>query len=222
MLQGDCLDLLNNIPNNSIDLVLTDPPYGIDYQSQRRKDKSTWKPKIKNDKMPFLDWIELIKPKIKSTGGVLCFTRWTVQQVFIDEFTRQDMKPKSIIIWDKLNHSMGDLRRAWGNRYESIIWWANDGFSFPDKRPQDIISIPKVPSSKLIHPNEKPVGLLSILVEKTTCQKATVLDCFMGSGSTGIACINTGRDFIGMELDEHYFKLAKERIEQHKGENDYR
>jgi DNA modification methylase len=49
--------------------VLTDPPYGIDYQSQRRKDKSTWKPKIQNDKKPFLDWIKLIKPKIKQTGG---------------------------------------------------------------------------------------------------------------------------------------------------------
>lgn len=129
------------------------------------------------------------------------------------------MKPKSVIIWDKQNHSMGDLHRAWGNKYESIIWWCNNEFSFPNKRPQDIISIPRVSPNKLIHPNEKPVDLLSILIEKTTRPNTTILDCFMGSGSTGIACLNTERNFIGMELDEKYFNIAKERIENIKGRN---
>lgn len=75
-----------------------------------------------------------------------------------------------------------------------------------------MISVPRVPPHKLIHPNEKPVKLLEFLIEKTTSQNATVLDCFMGSGSTGVACINTNRNFIGVELDKKYYKITEERI----------
>ena len=107
---------------------------------------------------------------------------------------------------------MGDLKKAFGGRYESIIWIPNDDFKFKNRRPQDLISVPRVPPCKLIHPNEKPVELLEFLIKKTTSQNATVLDCFMGSGSTGVACVNTNRNFIGMELDEHYFEVAKNRI----------
>lgn len=89
---------------------------------------------------------------------------------------------------------------------------SNDDFKFENGRPQDLISVPKVPSLKLVHPNEKPVELLEFLIQKTTLKNATVLDCFMGSGSTGVACVNTNRNFIGMELDEKYYKIAEERI----------
>ena len=87
-----------------------------------------------------------------------------------------------------------------------------DDFKFKNGRPQDLISVPRVPPCKLIHPNEKPVELLEFLIKKTTSQNATVCDCFMGSGSTGVACINTNRKFIGIELDEKYYKIAEERI----------
>lgn len=107
---------------------------------------------------------------------------------------------------------MGDLKKAFGSRYESIIWIPNDDFKFKNGRPQDLISVPKVPSLKLVHPNEKPVELLEFLIKKTTSQNATVLDCFMGSGSTGVACVNTNRNFIGMELDKKYYKITEERI----------
>ena len=63
------------------------------------------------------------------------------------------------------------------------------------------------------NPNEKPVNLLEYLIKTSTCENATILDCFMGSSSTGVACVNTNRDFIGIELDEHYFQIAQERIE---------
>ena len=134
--------------------------------------------------------------------------------VFIDEFIRNGLKPKNVLIWDKKSHSMGDLKKAFGGRYESIIWIPNDDFKFKNRRPQDLISVPRVPPCKLIHPNEKPVELLEFLIKKTTSQNATVLDCFMGSGSTGVACVNTNRNFIGMELDEHYFEIAKKRINE--------
>lgn len=212
--QGDRLELMKNIPDNSVDLLLTDPPYGIDYQSVWRKDKTKRMSKILNDKKPFTDFIPLIKSKIAKTGGILSFTRWDVQQIFIDEFIRNGLKPKNVLIWDKKSNGMGNLKKAFGSRYESIIWIPNDDFKFKSGRPQDLILSPRVPPCKLIHPNEKPVELLEFLIEKTTSQNATVLDCFMGSGSTGVACINTNRNFIGMELDERYYKIAENRIDK--------
>lgn len=92
--------MLKTLPDNSVDLLLTDPPYGIDFQS-KYNNKTKRKPKILNDKKPFTDFIPLIKSKIAKTGGILCFTRWNVQQIFIDEFIRNGLKPKNVLIWDK-------------------------------------------------------------------------------------------------------------------------
>lgn len=158
--------MLKTLPDNSVDLLVTDPPYGIDYQSMWCKDKTKRMSKILNDKKPFTDFIPLIKSKIAKTGGILCFTRWDVQQIFIDEFIRNGLKPKNVLIWDKKSHSMGDLKKAFGGRYESIIWIPNDDFKFKNGRPQDLISVPRVPPCKLIHPNEKPVELLEFLIKK--------------------------------------------------------
>lgn len=72
--------------------------------------------KILNDKKPFTNFIPLIKSKIAKTGGILCFTRWDVQQIFIDEFIRNGLKPKNVLIWDKKSHSMGNLKKAFGGR----------------------------------------------------------------------------------------------------------
>lgn len=104
LLQGDCLELLKDIPDGSVDMVLTDPPYGIDYQSQWKKNKSEWMPKIKNDKRPFIDFIPLIKRVLTPTGCVMVFTRWDVQQKFIDEMNGNGLKVKNVLIWDKEIH----------------------------------------------------------------------------------------------------------------------
>ena len=214
LMQGDCLELLKDIPDGSVDMVLTDPPYGIDYQSQWKKNKSEWMPKIKNDKRPFIDFIPLIKRVLTPTGCVMVFTRWDVQQKFIDEMNGNGLKVKNVLIWDKEIHGMGDLKHSFASRYESIIFSSEKGFLFNGKRPQDIIKFRRVLPNELKHPNEKPVGLLEWLVSKCTRQNETVFDPFMGSGSTGAACVNTGRNFIGMELDPGYFEVAKRRIEE--------
>ena len=213
LMQGDCLELMKNIPDKSVDMVLCDPPYGIGYQS-------AWKPKeqrfskIINDEKPFVNFIEQLPRIIKPNGGVFIFTKWSVQQRFIDEMTAHGLKPQNVLIWDKVIHGMGDLKRSFGNRYESIIFHANKDFRFVEKRPTDIIRFTRVSSDKLIHPNEKPVNLLEYLIKTSTCENATILDCFMGSGSTGVACVNTNRNFIGIELDENYFNIAQKRINQ--------
>ncbi|OOF38332.1 hypothetical protein BKK50_11795 [Rodentibacter rarus] len=216
--QGDCLELLSDIQDRAIDLILTDPPYGIDYQSSWVKDKSKRFPKILNDKKPFIDFIKHIDRILSQKGCAFIFTRWDVQQNFINELNANGLNPKNVIIWDKAVHGMGDLQRSFGSRYESIIFVSKLEFRFNGKRPTDIIQFNRVPASKLTHPNEKPVALLEYLITKCSHDNDIVLDCFMGSGSTGVACINTNRRFIGFELDEHYFSLAKERIENCKNQ----
>lgn len=198
----------------SIDLVLCDVPYGIDFQSNRPKDKTRRKPRIANDKQPFLAPIPFLKTLVKNTGGAFLFTRWDVQQAYIDALDEAGMPVRSAIIWDKQTHGMGDLRRAYGSRYETILWSPGRDFAFPDKRPEDIIACPRVSSDKLQHPNEKPVMLLEKLILQTTKPGAVVLDFCMGSGSTGVACVNTGREFVGIELDASHYTTACRRIEE--------
>lgn len=211
---GNCLEVMKSIPDGSVDFVLTDPPYGIDYQSMRRKDKTKRKPKIKNDKKPFTEFIPEVKRILSPTGCAAIFTRWDVQQQFVDEITKNGMRVRNVLIWDKKVHGMGDLKRAYGSRYESIIFASKDKFRFPGKRPQDIIAAQRVSPKKLVHPNEKPICLQETLVQQVTKSGDLVLDCFMGSGSTGVACVNTGRSFVGIELDKKYYDIACARIKQ--------
>ncbi len=205
---------MKDIPDGSVDMVLTDPPYGIDYQSRRPRPKHPEKrfPKIMNDKVPFTMFIPLLKRILKPSACVMIFTRWDVQQRFVDAMDEAGLRVKNVLIWDKLIHGMGDLKRSYASRYESILFHSGDDFLFSGKRPQDIISARRVLPQNLLHPNEKPVELLEQLICQCTERGAAVLDPFMGSGSTGVACVNTGRNFIGIEIDPDYFAAAAKRI----------
>lgn len=167
---GDCLEIMQNIPDGSVDMVLTDPPYGIDFQSAWIKDKAKRKPKIIGDKETKTAFISEVARILKPTGAVCIFTRWDVQQKVIDEMTDCGMKPRNVLIWDKVMHGMGDLKRAFGSRYESIVFYSAHDFRFNGKRPTDIIKCTRVAATQLKHPNEKPVKLLESLIEPCTVE----------------------------------------------------
>lgn len=168
LIHGDCLVEMQKIPDKSIDTVICDPPYGIDFQSAWRTEKERRMPKILNDKFPFTDFIPMLPRLLKDDGCALIFTRWDVQQYFIDCLDNAGLSVKSIIIWNKMRHGMGNLTQEFGRSYESIIFAIKPGFHFPGKRPTDIISYPAISSDKLIHPNEKPVTLIGKLIELIT------------------------------------------------------
>ena len=166
--RGDCLEEIKKIPDKSVDLVLTDPPYGIDFQSSWRTEKEKRHKKIANDKKPFIDFIKEIPRVIKETGAVIVFSRWDVQQKFMDEMERCDMKPKGVLIWHKGGGGMGDLKKSWATDYETAIFWAGEKFEFQRGRPgSSVIKSAKVPPEKLTHPNEKPVDLLRFIIGET-------------------------------------------------------
>lgn len=214
---ADCLKMLGGgwaLPDNSISACIADPPYGVDFHSGSQKGKTRGKfNRIANDKMPYIWWLPFVASALKEDGCLACFSRWDVQDSFIRAIELAGLTVRNVVVWDKQCIGMGNLRQSFGPSYESIIFATKNGFKFPAKRPRDVLSHMKVSSNKLVHPNEKPVELLEELIRDICPEGGTVLDPFMGSGTTGVACARTGRLFVGIELDDGYYQIARSRIE---------
>lgn len=214
LIQGDCLEELKKIPDQSVDLVLTDPPYGMDYQSARRTDKAQWKPKIANDKRPFVWWLHDVSKVLKDGGAMISFCRFDSWHTFEYASTLAGLTVKAEIVWDKMNHGAGDLKGCPGFRHEVAVFATKGRFVFHGKRPQTLFATPRVAPVALAHPNEKPVALMEWLVEHYCPEGGLVIDPFTGVSPVGVACTNLNRDFIGIELDPDYFEIAQQRIAQ--------
>lgn len=201
----------------SVDAIITDPPYGINFQSGYRKATPRMS-KIANDQAPFIWWLydayRVLKSGDSGKGTLICFTRWDVQQVFIDAMQLAGFVVKSEVIWDKVSGGMGDLKAQFSPSHENIIFAVKGKYQFPGKRPRDLITFPKVPSNMVVHPTEKPVGLLANLITSVTKPGDLILDPFAGSGSTLIAAYKTGRRYIGVELDDSHYETACRRTRE--------
>ena len=208
LLQGDCFELLKDIPDESVDMILTDPPYGMNFQSSHRKTKYE---KIKGDSN--LDWLDDFVNEIYRVSKPN-----TAHYVFcsfhhIDKFKQaieRKFKIKNILTWVKNNTSMGDLKGDFAPKTEFIIFFHKGRRLINGRRDPNVLEFKKTQNQ--LHPTQKPVDMTEYLIEKFSDEGDLILDPFMGSGTTGIACINTNRNFIGMELDVSYFEVAKGRI----------
>lgn len=194
------------------DMVFTDPPYGVDYQSNMRT-KSEKFDVLKNDDT-FLD----IAPVISacSLGWVFVWTSWKVQSQWIDQLKAFDY-PTNIVIWHKPGGGIGDLKRTFSSDYEVALVW-HRGAELCGKRIGSVWTVNKDGASTYIHPTQKPVALGVEALDKTTRSGAIVLDLFGGSGSTLIACEKTARDCRMMELDPKYCDVIKKRWEDFTGQ----
>lgn len=194
---------------------MTDPPYGIAYESgMQRGANRRLLHGIRNDRAPYIWWLPFAADALREGGCLLCFTRWDVQDTFMRAIALAGLTVRSCVVWDKGSHGMGDLRRAFAPSHETAVFATKGGFEFPGRRPRDVVSVPKVGSGKLVHPNEKPVDLMAELVSDVCAPGSTVLDPFMGSGSTGVACARAGMRFVGIEMDPDYYALAEGRISE--------
>lgn len=194
-----------------MDAIITDPPYGINYSSRTGA-------RIKNDAAPFIwflyDAFRVLKPGSSGRGTLVCFTRWDVQQVFIDAIRLAGFIVKSEVIWNKVEHGMGDCKAQFAPTHENIIFAVKGKFSFPGHRPNDLITHRKLHGNQMVHPTEKPVPLLADLITAVTKPGDLILDPFAGSGSTLVAAKKTGRRYTGIELDDTYYANAQRRIEE--------
>ena len=212
--QGDCLEVMGSIKDKSIDLIVTDPPYLMDYQSNRRKKEDRFN-KIKNDKENYMliqDYLEECHRIMKDNTAIYCFCSWHNIDFFKREFEKY-FKLKNIIVWNKNNHGTGDLKGAYAPKHEFILFGHKGRTLLREKRIPDIIDCSKVPSKKLTHPTEKPQELLEIFIKQSSDEGSIIFDGFMGTGSCGIAAKKLNRKFVGIELDEKYFNIAKDRLE---------
>jgi len=212
LFHGDALAVLPSIDCEQVDAVIADPPYGIDYQSAWRTDRTQWKPKIANDGRPFVWWLFPAYRVAKPSSCLLCFCRWDVQQAFQDAMEWSGWDVRSQIIWDREAHGMGDLNGCPAPQHD-VLWFGVKGnYKFHGNRPKSVVRSMRLGGLELTHPNEKPLDLLRQLIVDYVPEGGTVLDCFLGSGTTAVACIQTGRKFIGCEIDDTHYRDAEQRI----------
>jgi len=232
--QGDCLEVMRGMADNSVDAVVTDPPYGHNNNNGDlihrweaalgRGPCATPRP-IANDGQEANEVFRAVLPEIARVlkpGGCCCccccgggpdpqFARWSL---WIDEF----LEFKQMVVWDK-----GPMGMGWHYRrsYETVLvaqkrgakcaWYDASHRIENIIRPGDY-GIKKIIPSATQHPTQKPVELAAHFIRLHTQEGGVVLDPFMGSGTTGVACAQLGRKFIGVELDAGYYAIAEKRI----------
>ena len=232
LMQGDCLELMKTIPDGSVDMVLTDPPYGTT--------ACKWDTIIPLEPM----W-EQLKRVTKKNGAIVM----TASQPFTSVLVTSNLKMfKYCWVWSKAKAAnFASVKHQPLKVHEDVCVFGGTGFYTPQMTkgvmrqkggykvdrefavmdgapkkfcdeyyPKSILDI-SVANNKdsRLHPTQKPVALMEYLIKTYTNEGETVLDFTMGSGTTGVAAKNLGRSFIGIELDPTYFQIAKERIENH-------
>ena len=205
---GDCLEGMQGLPDKCIDIVVTDPPYLMGYQSNWRTKKFD---KIENDNnTTFIpQYFKECERVMKDNTAIYCFCSWHHVDLFKQEFTKY-FKLKNILIWIKNNHGSGDLKGAYAPQYEMILYGHKGRALLQQKRMADIIYCPKVAGSIAKHQTQKPISLLETFIVNNSHPGDVVLDGCMGVGSTAQAAINTGRHFIGWEIADEYYQIASQ------------
>ena len=223
LFNDDCLNILKNIPDESIDLVVTDCPYRIvsggcttnNFKSGGILDRDS-SDNVKtgklfdNNDIEFSEWLPDLYRVLKD--GTHCYIMINARNLkdLQTECELVGFEFQNLLVWDKGNSV---LNKWYMNAFELILMLRKGtARNITDMGTSNILRIPNIIGRKF-HPTEKPVELIKILVSNSSEQGEVVLDPFMGTGSCGIACRELKRDFIGIEIDEKYFDIAKERIE---------
>lgn len=215
---GDCLDVMRGMPDACVDAVVTDPPYGIAWQSARRTAKAERFRPVAGDAAPFVWFLPEAVRLLRDGGGMVCFCRWDVAEAFRLAIGWAGLRIRSQIVWNREAHGLGDLGAQFAPQHD-LAWFATKGaFRFPGSRPKSVLSHLRVSASDLTHPCEKPVALLADIIRAVTAEGATVLDPFMGTGAGGVAAVQLGRFFIGIEREPEYHAIAEARIAHARGE----
>lgn len=245
LMHGDCMELMKDIPDGSVDMVLASPPYNIGKAYESRQSISD-----------YLAWHNLIISecaRVLREGGSITWqvgnyvsdgAVYPIDCLVFGQFIELGLTPRNRVVWT-FGHGLHCNNRFSG-RHETILWLSKGAVSgfdldsvrvpqkYPAKRhykgpkkgelsgnplgknPGDVWDISNVKHNhpeKTEHPCQYPEALAERLIKSICPQGGVVIDPFMGSGTTGVACVNTGRKFIGMEMDEGYFEIARRRIE---------
>lgn len=206
---GDCREILPTL--GRVDAVVTDPPYGIGYVTNHRKIMFTPE-MLKNDETAPIWSVSLMADRLFDGGAMYICTRDDVAQQWRDAIIAAGLQPKTTIVWDKLNWTAGDLDGDYGAQTELILFSHKGRHTLRNGRDHNLWRIPRDPPSD--HPTPKPVAVMARAIRNSSDMQQTVLDPFMGSGTTGVAAVKLGRRFIGIEIEPKYFDISCRRISE--------
>jgi len=209
----DCLEFMQQVPDKYFDLVLTDPPFGMSFQSNHRNEEH--KAIANDDNLLWLpDFIKELDRTTKNNAHIYMFCSHHFVEVFKAELQKY-RRVKNILIWEKNNTGMGDLEGDYAPKYEMILFCSNGERKLNDGRDPNIIKASRTQNE--LHPTQKPADLMEFLLKKSIQKCDKVFDPFMGSGTTAVACKSLGIDFIGCELEADYVAIANKRLEAVQG-----
>lgn len=214
---GDWRAHLDKLADGSVSLVLTDPPYGMDYQSDYRLDRDQERKHetISSDESTaqavaeIAQCLQALMPKLKDDAHVFCFCHWSNEADIRHAVELGGYQIRGSLIWVKNNTGMGDVKTTFAPKHERIIH-AVKGSPVLFSRPADVLEADRCNSDR--HPTEKPVALLKQLIEVTTTKDEIVVDPFAGVASTLVAAKELGRAFFGCEINEGYFNAGSDRL----------
>ena len=227
----DCISQLQNIPDNSIDLILTDPPYNLGLFMHKRGTNlkkmrenhfaySGW------DDLDFDDWKDVMDRflaechrVLKRKGALIIFMSIIKVETIINQAQKHRFYYKTVGTWHKRNPMPRNMNLHFINSTESWIYFINEAttgtFNNNGRPVHDFVETSNISSSERKlgkHPTQKPIALMEHFISLLSNENEIVLDPFMGSGSTGVAALLKNRRFIGIELDQQYFQLASQRL----------
>ena len=216
----DCIKGMEKIEKESVDALITDPPYNIardnNFKSMGRAgiDFGEW-----DKDFDLTSWISVAVNKVKKGGNVIIFTDWKSITPIIEELEKNKCDIKDMIRIEKSNPMPRNRDRRFITDYEIAIWAVKKGGKWTFNRQSETYErpliktrvTPKSEKTEGAHPTQKSLEAMEWVIERLTNENDIVLDPFIGSGTTGVACNNLNRYFIGFELDEEYFNIAKRR-----------
>ena len=226
IVDGDSRELIHQIPSGSVDLILTDPPYNLSPYSTGNMNFS-WRSEINNDLaewdtqefMP-VDWLAEFKRVLKPTGNIFAFCSYNMLGKWHEAFD-PEFDTFQFMVWHKTNPVPKIRRAGFLNSCELIVCMWNKGHTWNFTNQKDMhnfIETPLCMGNERIkdpkHPTQKPLRVLEHIIKLASNPGDTILDPFMGVGSTGIAALHLERHFIGMEIAPDYFAAARTRLNE--------
>ena len=217
----DCIKKFATMPRNEVDAIITDPPYNIsrdnNFKTMNRAgiDFGEW-----DKDFDLVDWIKYCEPVLKKGGNIVIFNSWKNMSYIVDELEKNNFEVKDLIRWEKTNPMPRNRDRRFITDYEVAVWavkkggkWTFNRLSETYERPEIVCGVTsKKEKIDGGHPTQKPVEVMEWLIKRLSNENDIILDPFMGSGSTGVACKNTNRRFIGIELNKDYYNIAMKRL----------
>jgi DNA modification methylase len=212
----DCIIGMQSLPDNSVDLIITDPPYGIskELNCKGKRLGSTAKLDFNFGVWDKLDqeWFGVALQKTR--GWMITFCAKRNVGFFIEELEQKGFIAVDVLVWQKPDPVPLNAKSRFLNAWEAIVVGKKPGSVWNSTYEHNIIKVQAPKGKSRVHPTQKPVALIKKLIELTTNERALVLDPFMGSGTTAIAAIESKRNYIGFELSREYWKQSLERIAQ--------